>query len=76
MWKKAGMPAGNDKKDWFAAESIWRGEHETTEQPQKPEVGDYYHCDVCGIRVVISDECSCSDPCDISCCGVPMKPED
>jgi hypothetical protein len=74
LWKKSGMVAGNDQKNWFEAEKIWSKQHNG--QSKKPEIGDYYHCDVCGVRVIIEDECSCSDPCDISCCGAPMKPSD
>jgi len=76
LWQKNGTPDGDDWKYWFAAEAIWDATQETKEELRKVSEGDYYHCDVCGLRVIISEECNCSDPCDISCCGVPMKASD
>ncbi|HXX59386.1 MAG TPA: DUF2934 domain-containing protein [Dehalococcoidales bacterium] len=76
LWLKAGKPAGDDWKYWFDAEAIWSARQQTGEPMKKAAEGDYYHCDVCGLRVMVSEECNCSDPCDISCCGVPMKASD
>ena len=34
--------------------------------------GDKYECGGCGVVVVVDETCGCS-PCDIVCCGSPMK---
>jgi len=34
--------------------------------------GDKYECSECGLVVLVADSCGCS-PCDLICCGVPMK---
>jgi hypothetical protein len=36
--------------------------------------GDAYECHVCGLAVVIDENCGCVDACDIICCGKAMKP--
>ncbi len=34
--------------------------------------GDRYKCDVCGLVVLVEDDCGCSS-CDLICCDAPMK---
>ncbi len=34
--------------------------------------GDKYACDDCGIIVMVDEACGCA-PCDLVCCGAPMK---
>jgi len=34
--------------------------------------GAKYKCEECGLIVVVDDVCGCS-PCDLICCGAPMK---
>ena len=34
--------------------------------------GDKYKCGECGLVVVVDETCGCS-PCDLICCGAPMK---
>jgi hypothetical protein len=34
--------------------------------------GAKYTCDECGVVMVVEDPCGCA-PCDLICCGVPMK---
>ena len=34
--------------------------------------GAKYKCNECGLVVVVDEACGCS-PCDLICCGVPMK---
>jgi hypothetical protein len=40
---------------------------------KKAQKGDVYECGVCGLEVIIDEECGCDDVCDIICCGEPMK---
>jgi hypothetical protein len=40
---------------------------------KKVAKGDSYVCGVCGLAVVVDEECGCEDVCDIVCCGQPMK---
>lgn len=35
--------------------------------------GDGYECVICGLSVVIDEECGCADIHEIICCGEPMK---
>lgn len=35
--------------------------------------GDVYECEVCGLSVVVDEECGCEEVCDIMCCNQPMK---
>ena len=35
--------------------------------------GDKYTCEDCGLVLLVEDPCEC-DPCEIVCCGTPMKP--
>ncbi len=35
--------------------------------------GDKFECDECGLVVLVEDPCGC-EPCEIVCCGEPMKP--
>ena len=35
--------------------------------------GDKYECGECGLVVLVEDPCGC-EPCEIVCCGEPMKP--
>jgi hypothetical protein len=35
--------------------------------------GDSYVCDVCGLSLVVDDECGCVEAHEILCCGEPMK---
>jgi len=35
--------------------------------------GDRFKCEQCGVVVFVDDPCGCA-PCDLVCCGVPMKP--
>ena len=43
--------------------------------PSKGKVskGDSYICEVCGLSVVVDEECGCTDVHEILCCGQPMK---
>lgn len=41
--------------------------------PQKATKGDSYACGVCGLAVVVDEECGCADVHEILCCGEPMK---
>ena len=34
--------------------------------------GAKYKCEECGLVVVVDEACGCS-PCDLICCGAPMK---
>jgi len=34
--------------------------------------GSKYKCEECGVVVVVDNPCTCA-PCDLICCGVPMK---
>ena len=34
--------------------------------------GTKYKCDECGVVMVVDEPCACV-PCDLICCGVPMK---
>lgn len=34
--------------------------------------GTKYKCEECGAVVVVEEECGCT-PCDLICCGEPMK---
>lgn len=34
--------------------------------------GERYKCDICGLVVLVEDDCGCND-CDIVCCAAPMK---
>jgi len=34
--------------------------------------GDKYECASCGVVLVVDNACGC-DPCDVVCCGAPMK---
>jgi hypothetical protein len=35
--------------------------------------GASYACHVCGLVLVVDEECGCAEVCDIICCGTPMK---
>jgi hypothetical protein len=35
--------------------------------------GDRYKCEECGLVILVEDPCGC-EPCEIVCCGKPMKP--
>jgi hypothetical protein len=34
--------------------------------------GTKYKCEECGVVVVVDEPCGCA-PCDLECCGEPMK---
>jgi len=34
--------------------------------------GTKYKCDECGVVMVVDEPCGCA-PCDLVCCGEPMK---
>lgn len=34
--------------------------------------GEKYECSECGVVVAVDKNCECA-PCDLICCGVPMK---
>lgn len=34
--------------------------------------GAKYKCEECGVVMVVDEECDCV-PCDLICCGAPMK---
>jgi hypothetical protein len=40
---------------------------------RKPKAGDTYACGVCGLAVVIDEDCGCTEVHDIICCSEPMK---
>ena len=40
---------------------------------KKTAKGDSYICGVCGLSVVVDEECGCADVHEILCCGQPMK---
>jgi hypothetical protein len=40
---------------------------------KKVEKGDQYTCEVCGLSVIVDEDCECDDECDIICCGEQMK---
>jgi hypothetical protein len=40
---------------------------------RNPKVGDTYACEVCGLSVMIDEDCGCVDAHDIICCSEPMK---
>ena len=40
---------------------------------RKVSKGDSYTCEVCGLSVVVDEECGCTDVHEILCCGQPMK---
>jgi hypothetical protein len=35
--------------------------------------GEKYECGNCGVVVMVDKACGCA-PCDLVCCGAPMKP--
>jgi hypothetical protein len=35
--------------------------------------GEKYNCEECGLVISVEDPCGC-EPCEIVCCGEPMKP--
>jgi hypothetical protein len=35
--------------------------------------GDKYHCEECGLIILVEDPCGC-EMCDLICCGESMKP--
>ena len=35
--------------------------------------GDKYQCEDCGLVLMVDEPCGC-EPCEIVCCGTPMKP--
>jgi hypothetical protein len=35
--------------------------------------GDKYQCEDCGLIVLVEEPCGC-EPCEMVCCGEPMKP--
>jgi hypothetical protein len=35
--------------------------------------GDKYQCEDCGLVLLVDEPCGC-EPCEIVCCGTPMKP--
>jgi hypothetical protein len=35
--------------------------------------GDSYVCDVCGLSLIVDEECGCVEAHEILCCGEPMK---
>ena len=35
--------------------------------------GEKYSCEECGLVISVEDPCGC-EPCEIVCCGEPMKP--
>jgi len=35
--------------------------------------GDSYMCDVCGLSLIVDEECGCIEAHEILCCGEPMK---
>ncbi len=37
------------------------------------KAGTKYTCPDCGLVVVIEQVCSCDEPCDLTCCGKPLK---
>ena len=39
---------------------------------KKAVKGDSYLCDVCGLSVIVDEECGCVDVHEILCCGKPM----
>jgi hypothetical protein len=34
--------------------------------------GEKYECETCGVILIVDEVCDCA-PCDIVCCGAPMK---
>lgn len=37
--------------------------------------GDTLECEVCGLSVVVDEECGCAEAHEIICCDMPMKPK-
>ncbi len=35
--------------------------------------GDSYVCGVCGLSMIVDEECGCAEVHEILCCGQPMK---
>jgi len=40
---------------------------------KKTMKGQSYECAVCGMVVMVEEDCGCVETCDIICCGSPMK---
>ncbi len=40
---------------------------------RNPKTGDTYACEVCGLAVVVDEDCGCMEAHDIICCSEPMK---
>jgi hypothetical protein len=40
---------------------------------RKPKAGDTYACEVCGLAVVVDEDCGCAEAHGIICCSEPMK---
>jgi hypothetical protein len=38
----------------------------------KAKMGNKYVCGLCGMSVTVDEPCSCTDKCDIICCGTQM----
>jgi len=40
---------------------------------KSPVKGQALECEVCGLAVIVNEDCGCVETCDIICCGAPMK---
>jgi hypothetical protein len=43
-----------------------------TKKQKKEKIGNKYVCGVCGLSVVVNENCCCDDACDLVCCGEQM----
>jgi hypothetical protein len=47
-------------------------EKDEMERKKKSEIGNKYVCGVCGLGVVVNEDCCCEGVCDLVCCGEKM----
>ncbi len=52
---------------------IKKSNKKNTNKTEKAKKGMRYICDECGMAVTVDEVCSCSDACDITCCGQNMR---
>jgi hypothetical protein len=45
---------------------------EKSKKQKKSAIGNRFVCGVCGMSVVVNEDCCCEDVCDLICCGEKM----
>jgi hypothetical protein len=59
-------PAEDNKKEIIASTPV-------AKKKAPGKTGTKLSCPDCGLVVVVEEVCSCDEPCDLVCCGKPMK---